>query len=346
MALLGTLRERLGESAGVVPGAKRACVALLLRLSPRCDAYVSAEWPLRDGGAACRVADLEALFILRAVNKRDRWGGQVGLPGGRQQSGETDRQTCAREVREEIGVSVPEEDAADDPSGFAFVGRALDRQVLQGKNALVVSCFVFMETRRESAAMTLEPSEVAACGWHPVGDLLRPDCGEPIIYDIGLGVARREHPLAYRASQVLRLDKMLFTKVPLHIDPLFVAGGESSAPLDAEQERLLRDAFFCWGMTLGILNDVLVSQGKLRERRISVVETVPWLGLTVERVFTSTAHNLAVYALRRAYTSATGEPGLPFSAYVVYYPVMVGLVGLAGLGTSVRVAATRLRALL
>jgi 8-oxo-dGTP pyrophosphatase MutT (NUDIX family) len=345
LAVLGTLRERLSASTVVVPGAKRACVALLLRLSPRCEAFARAEWPLRDGGASCRVCDLEALFILRAVNQKDRWGGQVGLPGGRQQGGETDRQTCAREVREEIGVSVPEEDVADDPSGFAFVGRALDRQVLQGKGALVVSCFVFMETRRESVAMVLEPSEVAACGWHPVGDLLRPNCGEPQVYDVGLGLARREHPLAYRASRALRLDKMLFTKVPLQIDPLFVAGGEGAAPLDAEQERRLRDAMFCWGMTLGIVNDVMVTQGKLRPRRISLVETVPWLGLTVERVFPSTAHNLALHALRKAYTATTGESGLPFSVYVVYYPLFMAAAGLAGLGSAAS-AASRLRALL
>jgi 8-oxo-dGTP pyrophosphatase MutT (NUDIX family) len=337
---LRTLQERMSTPL-VLTGTKRACVALLLRLSPRSPAHAAAEFPLVAQGGETRVGDLEALFILRAVNKRDRWGGQVGLPGGRQQSGETDRQTASREVKEEIGIAIPDGEG-ENTTGFVYVGRIHDRQVLQGKQALVVSCFVFMEVVRYTPAMLLDASEVAACGWHPLGDLLRPDCGEPIKYYTGVGMAPREHPISFHLSRLLHLDIMFFTKVPLDIDPLVVARGDGDGPLTEDQERRIRDAFFCWGLTLGILNDMLFNQGRLRSRRISLSEEISWLGLRVERVFQSTAHNVAVSGLRHVYMAATGEPGMPFQIYINHYPLMVAFAGLAGAGAVV----SKLRSLL
>lgn len=40
----------------------------------------------------------ELLYILRQVRKNDFWSGNVGFPGGMQESNENDKQTVEREV--------------------------------------------------------------------------------------------------------------------------------------------------------------------------------------------------------------------------------------------------------
>jgi len=107
------------------------------------------------------------MFILRADNVRDRWSGQVGLPGGRQEKDETDEMTVAREVFEEVGLILPElavaAAAAREPQ-FRRVGRVHDRVVLQGTARLVVACLVYIQ-EADSVVLNLAPKEVAACAW-------------------------------------------------------------------------------------------------------------------------------------------------------------------------------------
>jgi 8-oxo-dGTP pyrophosphatase MutT (NUDIX family) len=51
---------------------------------------------------------MEILFLKRATNPTDRWSGDVAFPGGRQQQGETDKETAMRETLEEIGLDLHE----------------------------------------------------------------------------------------------------------------------------------------------------------------------------------------------------------------------------------------------
>lgn len=51
---------------------------------------------------------LEALFIKRATREGDPWSGQIALPGGRRNPGETLRDTAMRETHEETGVPLSE----------------------------------------------------------------------------------------------------------------------------------------------------------------------------------------------------------------------------------------------
>ncbi len=99
-----------------IENATRAAVALILSPLPR-------------GGH-------EALLIRRAVDPRDPWSGQIGLPGGRRESGDEDLlATALRETREEVGITLDRSET---------IGRLDDIQPKgPGLPAVVVRPFVF-----------------------------------------------------------------------------------------------------------------------------------------------------------------------------------------------------------
>lgn len=89
MITLDRVRRALRKRQAVTveaPEAQPAAVALIL--------YTGAE-------------GLEALFIKRAVQSGDPWSGQIALPGGRREAGDTDLlATAVREAREETGIDL------------------------------------------------------------------------------------------------------------------------------------------------------------------------------------------------------------------------------------------------
>ncbi len=127
-----------------VPGASEAAVALILS-------------PLKSGGR-------EALFIRRAIDPRDSWSGQIGLPGGKREPGDTDLlETAIRETREEIAVSLSREER---------IGRLDDTQPKgRGLPPIVFHTYVFDLSKRRAArpgpevdhAFWLPLDEIAAC---------------------------------------------------------------------------------------------------------------------------------------------------------------------------------------
>lgn len=291
-------------------GEKRACVAVVLRHS---DPAIAA----RKAWKRWRVQDLEALFILRAMNERDRWGGQVGLPGGRQNAGESDEQTAKREVLEEVGLDLDLDD------GHALLGRVHDRRVPQGRRGLVVSCHVYLQLAAETAPLELDASEVAACGWCSVAHLSADDCGSEMMYDLGQGPLSRQNPWLYRLSRALALDRVVFTQVQLPIAPLHVAGDGTSeeVPAGSPERAAVESAFVLWGLTLSIVNDWLFEQTRIRKRRIAVRERVA-KGVSVERVYDNAAHNMGLGAVKAVYRLVRGE-SMPWSMYIRLYPVVV-----------------------
>jgi len=132
---------------------------------------------------------LELLFIKRAVNPRDRWSGDVALPGGRQEMGETDLDTAIRETREEVGLNLTK-------GGFAFLGQLNDRVASRkGGRRLIVSAFVFLcevgsddrkcvDSRKDNVAiingeigaawetLTLQAKEVAEAWWVDISSII------------------------------------------------------------------------------------------------------------------------------------------------------------------------------
>ena len=107
---------------------------------------------------------LEILIIKRAERGDDPWSGQIALPGGRYDVGDSDLEaTAVRETREETGV---------DLSGAERLG-ALDD--LHPRTSLlppvVVRPFVFALTRR---AALVPSDEVQRAFWLPLARLSEP----------------------------------------------------------------------------------------------------------------------------------------------------------------------------
>jgi 8-oxo-dGTP pyrophosphatase MutT (NUDIX family) len=61
--------------------------------------------------------NIQILFIKRTTRKGDRWSGNVAYPGGKQDPGETLKQTTEREIQEEIGIDISNE------NNFHYLGR-------------------------------------------------------------------------------------------------------------------------------------------------------------------------------------------------------------------------------
>ena len=50
--------------------------------------------------------EIQVLFIKRSIRRSDRHSGQIALPGGHVDPGETSLEAAVREVREEIGLKI------------------------------------------------------------------------------------------------------------------------------------------------------------------------------------------------------------------------------------------------
>lgn len=107
----------------------------------------------------------ELLFIKRAERDDDPWSGQMALPGGRCEPGDSgDRQTAERETHEEVGLSLEE---------ASYLGQ-LDDQEGRPKSpsgGLVISAHVYEVSDRLPSGLSLN-EEVAEAFWFPVSNLL------------------------------------------------------------------------------------------------------------------------------------------------------------------------------
>lgn len=110
----------------------------------------------------------EFLAIRRSRRAGDPWSGQMALPGGRHAAVDVDLcATAARETHEEVGLDL----VAD---GIP-IGKLDDLQaVSRGRPVdLIISPFVYeLTTPRHTS---LDPREVDAAYWIPVGHLIRQD---------------------------------------------------------------------------------------------------------------------------------------------------------------------------
>jgi 8-oxo-dGTP pyrophosphatase MutT (NUDIX family) len=94
--------------------------------------------------------DCQVLLIKRAQGGTH--GGQLALPGGKMEPGETPQQTAIRELHEELGFD------ADDPQhGVTIVG-TLDPAYIPASNFLI---HIVVAVAPERPALNPDPTEVA-----------------------------------------------------------------------------------------------------------------------------------------------------------------------------------------
>lgn len=195
-------------------GSKRASVGLLLRKNAK--------------------HGLDVLFIRRSSRKGDRWSGDVALPGGKVEKGETEHEAVIREVQEEIGLDLNQKDT------WECLGRLDDRKAME----LTVRCYVFLQVRQTTPRFTLQESEVAACAWCPLHYLCLPTREVQIVARWPITRFRKGRSMSIlktvRLPWLLGFDEMCYNALDL---PVY--DGE---PLESGPFRL-------WGLTFTIISD-------------------------------------------------------------------------------------------
>ena len=270
---------------------RRASVALVLR---------------QRGGA------VEILLIKRATNPQDPWSGDVAFPGGRQEPGETDLETCLRECKEEVGLDLT--------AGGVTFGGQLGNITISGRGGradMVLSSFVFCQGVREEeeeeeeedgegtglrAPLRLQASEVACAWWARVDDLYGAAGAECNFPSSRMIPALRRSPLLRRVASLLRCDTVAFRGV-------FVEPPTSQAAAQSQSDS----PFFCWGITY----DLLLHLRKRQPRQRWLMMQGTYCRRCPHSAFASDAVEPFLWdlALRSIYTSS-----LRLSAFLPSFP--------------------------
>ena len=284
-ATIQQIQEAMALSYPVqLSGRKRASVALLLR---------------RGGGG------LEVFFIKRTTRTGDRWSGDVALPGGKQEPGETELQAAMREVAEEVGLDLQQ-------LPWECLGHIDDRRALE----LTVRCYVFLLPSEHRPAIALQTSEVAACGWCPLQHLCRPTSEVQVTATwpnsrfINSGAMRAMNWLML--PRMLSLHRFCFNAVDLPVDAEPPSSGD----------------FRLWGLTLGMVNDFLLLSG-LRPRSDPFTVYPVWkcCGVRMDHgVCDSLVQNLACKSLQMCIRTFYDEKFSPVKAALLLYYIEASAV--------------------
>lgn len=203
--------------------------------------------------------EAEVLFIRRAHNPKDRWSGQVAFPGGRHALEELDLDCAIREVQEEVGL-----DLASGDGRFQLLGRLPDRIVRTAK-PFVVASFVFLQLDTAPTELRLAEKEVADAFWASTTLLTGTNSR---LAQLILNISTFQlPPKAQRLASLLQVHTLYFPCLYLR---------ERGDP-----------TFACWGLTLGIVSDLLRLVGlpsigdrrrdELSPARLSQTSTTPFL---------------------------------------------------------------------
>ncbi|KAG2211721.1 hypothetical protein INT47_008818 [Mucor saturninus] len=177
--------------------------------------------------------EAEILYMKRTSRKGDRWSGHVSFVGGKNEPGETDRETVEREVMEEIGVDLSSSD-------YIPLGQLDERQVTSlrdNKLLMMLIPFVYLQVVPESPAFELQESEVAAVQWVPLSFFLATELSYPTQYITEPLMPIRSYPLLRPWMN-------------------WVMGSVSFAAVD------LSPQFRLWGLTLLMTRDLVQFAGK------------------------------------------------------------------------------------
>ena len=113
----------------------------------------------RVGCGAAIVRDGALLLVLRLRQpEADHWG----LPGGKVDWGEPTRDTCAREIAEELGLTIT-------PGRLLCIADTID-----AGDGLHWVAPVYLVEDSVGEPVVLEPDKLGGCGWFPLNALPSP----------------------------------------------------------------------------------------------------------------------------------------------------------------------------
>lgn len=264
---------------------KRASVALIIRVKPQYEHWppkaATDREPIPDdtvsrlehffSQAWVQNGEPEVLFIKRASRKGDRWEGHVALPGGRRDPEDIDDQAAAiRETSEEVGIDLS-------PTQAIAVGNLPQRLVTTswGKVPLMILCpYTFLLDGHELPPQKLQPTEVASTHWVPLRALQNAKLRTFEYQDVSSRLARQQFGIK-RLFLRYMLGQMMFSAIKLvPSESVYCSSIPGFVPEEAEGEShrilgmvdsLLRPRrnrngsppLLLWGLTLGVLTDIL-----------------------------------------------------------------------------------------
>jgi 8-oxo-dGTP pyrophosphatase MutT (NUDIX family) len=229
------------ETPQIIPSTpaepRRASVGILLRIrnnaTPLEQLLQTEDTPI----------DLELLYIRRAYNPRDRWSCHMAFPGGKRESGETDRECCEREWREEVGV---------DLNQFQYIGRLHDREVkamASSKRVMVLCCFVYLQVLDTPLEFIVNPEEISSIYWIPCSYLADPKAKwDPIPFEISRHLSSRM-PGAFEPLLSTFFGKVVFFGVDAPLQHRVLVA--------KEYEIAYKQKYPIWGLTLWMTSDTL-----------------------------------------------------------------------------------------
>eukprot|EP00241_Pyramimonas_parkeae_P005493 CAMPEP_0114255376 /NCGR_PEP_ID=MMETSP0058-20121206/17521_1 /TAXON_ID=36894 /ORGANISM="Pyramimonas parkeae, CCMP726" /LENGTH=374 /DNA_ID=CAMNT_0001369741 /DNA_START=440 /DNA_END=1564 /DNA_ORIENTATION=- len=218
------------ESSSKIPiKIRRASVALVLR-------------PPADPGAAS--AGVEVLLLKRAIRAGDPWSGNVCLPGGHVDEGETLEQAALRETQEETGLDLTR-------LGARVLGRLDDRRATGTTKLIVISVFVFaLPHQHRNPPVVLQTSEIVGHRWIPLSVFAAPETS--VWHEISLTRFVKSEVVA-EFLKAVGLGTMLFPAIQLPSPPDSIMDPPDSSPQDREHD------FVLWGLTLTMISDLLAA---------------------------------------------------------------------------------------
>lgn len=113
----------------------------------------------RVGCGAAIIRDGRLLLVQRL---REPEANHWGLPGGKTDWGETTRETCAREIAEELGLTIT-------PGRLLCIADTID---LGDGQHWVAPVYLVEDSVGEP--VVLEPDKLGGCGWFPLNALPSP----------------------------------------------------------------------------------------------------------------------------------------------------------------------------
>eukprot|EP01080_Neovahlkampfia_damariscottae_P003896 gene3896-7109_t len=176
---------------------------------------------------------IELLFTKRTTRESDRWSGQVAFPGGKHERGETMKQTAEREVLEEIGIDITNEE------NYLYLGRLKKQQTRD----IFVFPFVYFSLK-EKVQCKLQKDEIADAKWTP------------------LEFFQKEEEFLQQHKKMLNFNLThLYKNIGKFIPNFMLFNVSIEGIMLPDSKEFLRkiknEDFILWGLTMKITNDFL-----------------------------------------------------------------------------------------